>query len=350
MEKCMNTSCGRYDPEWENNCSSFSVMNHCEDFKPEQGQKSADDVRVGKETRIKQLNDLIHLDVQFGRPQECPLCGKNNPSGYKLPQDCMFCNDQDGTFKSPEPEKSISHNWCMMCGFRLAEKCYDYCEVCGDETMYDIEDVSEDDGYICEDCGKYPLSCADGKWIGDGGFYCWDCVGKDEQESNAEPGKSFAPKNHEQEGKAKMRLLPLDLLREYLIPAYEEGLEKYFEESWRLGFNISTMMDGLQRHMEEFYYKGEDLDHETLEKYGIEKTHLGAALFCILCMCQTMKNYPELDDRIGEKEWVKNKSRSIPGEPCNCPTATINGRDAEECEFFNMDNETCLYGKEEFGS
>ena len=106
-----------------------------------------------------------------------------------------------------------------------------------------------------------------------------------------------APKNIEQEGKPKMSAIPLDLLRDFLLPAYEEGFVKYFRESWRKGFKTSDMFDACQRHLTQYFYEQEDNDQETLEKYGIKKHHLGAVLFCVLCMCDTAKNHPELDDR-----------------------------------------------------
>ena len=121
-----------------------------------------------------------------------------------------------------------------------------------------------------------------------------------------------APKNHIVENKPQMSLIPDDLLRDFLEPAYREGLLKYYRESWREGFPLSIMMDATKRHLTAFFHDGEELDKETLEKYGIRKYHLGAALFCILCMCDTVMNHPEMDDRrkivkareeIDKKQW-----------------------------------------------
>ena len=106
-----------------------------------------------------------------------------------------------------------------------------------------------------------------------------------------------APKNHIVENKPQMSLIPDDLLRDFLEPAYREGLLKYYRESWREGFPLSVMMDAAKRHLTAFFHDGEDFDNETLIKYGIMKHHLGAALFCILCMCDTVLNHPEMDDR-----------------------------------------------------
>lgn len=56
------------------------------------------------------------------------------------------------------------------------------------------------------------------------------------------------------------------------------------------------MIDALRRHEKAFFHKKEDIDPDAL-KFGIKKHHLGAMLFCIICMCDTIKNHPELDDR-----------------------------------------------------
>lgn len=105
-----------------------------------------------------------------------------------------------------------------------------------------------------------------------------------------------APKNNLIENKPQLSLIPMDLLSTFLEPAYREGLIKYDRESWRKGFNISTMIDALRRHEKAFFHKKEDIDPDAL-KFGIKKHHLGAMLFCIICMCDTIKNHPELDDR-----------------------------------------------------
>lgn len=108
--------------------------------------------------------------------------------------------------------------------------------------------------------------------------------------------KSKAPKNNEQEDKPQMSLIPDDLLRDFLEPAYREGLIKYSRESWRKGFLATVMMDALKRHLTKWFYEGEEFDPDA-EKLGIKKHHLGGALFCLLCLCDMVKNHPELDDR-----------------------------------------------------
>jgi len=106
------------------------------------------------------------------------------------------------------------------------------------------------------------------------------------------------PKNNVQEDKHDMAELPLDLLAELLCPAYKEGTQhKYYRNSWRKGFKMSVMMAACLRHLTKFFYFGEVWDKETLEKYGIKKHHLGAAIFCIISLYNDWKNNPKNDDR-----------------------------------------------------
>ena len=119
-------------------------------------------------------------------------------------------------------------------------------------------------------------------------------------DSIAAMARGYAPKNNEQEAKSQMSLIPMDLLAKFLVPAYQEGLEKYYRESWREGFPISIMMDACLRHLTDFFYKGEDYDQDVPP--GIKKHHLGAAMFCILSMLETLETRPDLDDRQIKKE------------------------------------------------
>lgn len=104
-----------------------------------------------------------------------------------------------------------------------------------------------------------------------------------------------APKNTENENKIDVDLIPFDLIFEFLPNAYEEGLIKYYRESWRLGFKTTDMFKSTMRHLIAYRY-GEDYDKEA-EKLGIKKHHLAGALFSILCMLDTFKNHKELDNR-----------------------------------------------------
>jgi len=98
-----------------------------------------------------------------------------------------------------------------------------------------------------------------------------------------------APKNNLQDKKAPMSLLPMDLFRKYLLPAYEEGLIKYEKESWRDGFYTSTMIDAALRHIELFYWQGEDFDKESVTG----KHHLSGAIFSLFSILQTLEQKPE---------------------------------------------------------
>lgn len=106
-----------------------------------------------------------------------------------------------------------------------------------------------------------------------------------------------APKNNATENKPQISLIPLDLLVPMLEPAYREGIIKYQRESWRLGFNATVMYDALMRHLTAWFFKLESYDPETKEKYGIDKHHLGAAMFCLINLYATDKKFPEMDDR-----------------------------------------------------
>lgn len=110
----------------------------------------------------------------------------------------------------------------------------------------------------------------------------------------------MAPKNNTKEGKPRPSLIPLDVLIRHLCPAYEEGVLKYQRESWRKGFCVSTMIDAAQRHISDFFYRGEDFDPDAA-KLGIKKHHLAGAIFSLLSILHTLETRPELDDRHKEK-------------------------------------------------
>lgn len=107
----------------------------------------------------------------------------------------------------------------------------------------------------------------------------------------------LAPKMAREEKKDRMSLIPMDILRDFLLPAYEEGLIKYERESWRRGFKISELIDAADRHKESFMYRMEDFDPEAYEKFGIMKHHLAGAIFSLVSALHTLEYHPELDDR-----------------------------------------------------
>jgi len=106
-----------------------------------------------------------------------------------------------------------------------------------------------------------------------------------------------APKNNSKEGKPRISLLPIDVLAKWVTPAYEEGVLKYERESWRNGFYTSVMVDAAERHIADFFYKGEDYDPDAA-KLGVRKHHLAGAIFSLLSILHTLETRPELDDRI----------------------------------------------------
>lgn len=150
----------------------------------------------------------------------------------------------------------------------------------------------------------------------------------------------MAPKNDVEEGKDRLTLLPMDIISELLIPAYEEGVDKYYRESWRRGFKVSKMIDAAKRHIKAFYYDGEDIDEDSITK----KHHLGGAIFSLLSAYHSLKYYPELDDRRdltnGEflsKQKQKPKSKQKLNE-LQCPydmyTLCHHGSPCSECDIF----------------
>jgi len=91
--------------------------------------------------------------------------------------------------------------------------------------------------------------------------------------------------------------LPLITIVKYLSPAYQEGVLKYYRESWRCGFPITVLLGALQRHFLA-HLNGEIFDIETIETFKIKKTHIGAVLFCLLSLYHTIRIYPgKYDDR-----------------------------------------------------
>jgi len=106
----------------------------------------------------------------------------------------------------------------------------------------------------------------------------------------------LAPKNDAAEGKPRPELIPMDILIEFLCPAYEEGVIKYEQESWRRGFYVSRMYNAAVRHLDKFFKEGQTWDADA-EKLGIKKTHIAGAIFSLIAILHTMKYHPELDDR-----------------------------------------------------
>lgn len=142
----------------------------------------------------------------------------------------------------------------------------------------------------CTNCTKNPFLC---EWSSYKEDICggWESF-KQNGITTAKVYKT-APKNATKEGKSRMSLLPMDVLRKYMIPAYEEGIIKYSRESWRAGFLVSEMVDAAFRHIEEFFYENEDIDPSS----DTAKHHIAGGIFSLLCILQTLEKHPELDNR-----------------------------------------------------
>jgi hypothetical protein len=108
--------------------------------------------------------------------------------------------------------------------------------------------------------------------------------------------KKLAPKNAARDKKPRLSLIPMDVLNEFMPPAYEEGLIKYERESWRRGFKVTEMVDSARRHLDDFSHKGENYDPGAAE-LGIIKHHLAGTIFSCIAALHTLKYHPELDDR-----------------------------------------------------
>lgn len=106
-----------------------------------------------------------------------------------------------------------------------------------------------------------------------------------------------APKNNVAEGKPRVSLLPMDVLIRHLVPAYEEGVQKYARESWRDGFYVSVLIDAALRHIADFYYLGRDADPDS----PTGKHHLAGAIFSLLSVLHTLDTRPDLDDRFARR-------------------------------------------------
>ena len=77
------------------------------------------------------------------------------------------------------------------------------------------------------------------------------------------PNNNDAPKYDA--GKVDLSQLPLDVLSG-LAKAYEYGIFKYYEYSWRKGFKTNKMIAAALRHINEWQWRGQDFDAEAREK------------------------------------------------------------------------------------
>lgn len=119
-----------------------------------------------------------------------------------------------------------------------------------------------------------------------------------------------------------MSLLPMDMLEKYLVPAYEEGIAKYYRESWRKGFYVSDMVDAAQRHITDFFWKREDIDPDS----PTCKHHLAGAIFSLITILHTLETRPELDDRKPMPETDEATKTDYPwAHPVKLPKSITHG-------------------------
>lgn len=194
-------------------------------------------------------------------------------------QDCMT-DDQDPVYW--EIAEDLKWNQCDECNAESGD-----CMACAFLGRIKEMDIPQDDDYVVvpdvEASEPETLEALEEELQG-----CTPPPPMTEGENGA------APKIVKD--KPQPTLLPMDILLEFVEPAYQEGVIKYVRESWRRGFKILDIMDALERHKIKFM-AGEDLDPEAVEVYGVQKTHLAAMVFCCLSALHTLKYHPELDNR-----------------------------------------------------
>jgi hypothetical protein len=105
-----------------------------------------------------------------------------------------------------------------------------------------------------------------------------------------------APKNNNQENKAQVSLIPLDIIIPMLEPAYREGVLKYGNETWRMGFNSKVMYDALMRHLTAWFFHLET--HPIVKTYTPQSVQFYHQLLRGVHQIPLRYNYPILH-RIG---------------------------------------------------
>lgn len=92
--------------------------------------------------------------------------------------------------------------------------------------------------------------------------------------------------------------VPLDLIGQMWAEAMAEGDTKYYPDSWREGFLVSTTMNQLLSHYRAFMFDCEDYDKDAEENFQIQKHHLSAMLWAVVAVYNSLKIDPErFDDR-----------------------------------------------------
>ena len=104
-------------------------------------------------------------------------------------------------------------------------------------------------------------------------------------ESYNKPGQGI---KHDQ-GKQRFDLIPFDLM-DGEQRVWEFGAKKYAPMNWRKGMPVTQPTNAAIRHLTSFLM-GENLDPETLE------SHIDHAVCCLRMIQNTLRYFPELDDR-----------------------------------------------------
>lgn len=91
------------------------------------------------------------------------------------------------------------------------------------------------------------------------------------------------------EGKLKWSLVDFKSL-EPMVEVLQFGAEKYGNDNWKKGLEITSICDSLFRHFISFL-QGEDFDKES----GLK--HTGHMMCNIMFLEHMIENKPELDDR-----------------------------------------------------
>lgn len=85
-------------------------------------------------------------------------------------------------------------------------------------------------------------------------------------------------------------LVPKEAVGE-VAEVFAHGSIKYADHNWRKGYKWGLSYAALERHLEDFWDRGEDLDPES----GLP--HLAHAAWHCLALLTFMREHPELDDR-----------------------------------------------------
>jgi hypothetical protein len=85
-------------------------------------------------------------------------------------------------------------------------------------------------------------------------------------------------------------LIPKQAVGE-VAEVYHHGSIKYANHNWRKGYDWGLSYAALERHLEDFWDRGEDLDPES----GLP--HMAHAAWHCLALLTFMREHPEMDDR-----------------------------------------------------